>query len=225
MKDREQWGTSMSSSAARAHQTTASRASASTASRQASPSKFVAVLGFSMTLAAVSVAIASLEWPADPQPAAIAKPVALSSDPVSQPTAAVQPAPLPAPATTQPASAAAPPIPAPPPPAYVPAPAPLQPTQCSSQPLRKFYVAGSGTIRIYSSGYISQVVTLGPYPQEVAFPIARPASGPPVPDTVVVEGRAGTVIMTTDVRDFRQVISNLRGSQSFDLRWLPLRTC
>jgi hypothetical protein len=215
----------MSSSAARAHQTTTSRASTPVASRQASPSKFVAVLGFSMTLAAVSAAVASLEWPADPQPAAIANQVALKSDPVSQPPPAVQPAPLPAPTTTQPAFAAAPPIPAPPPPAYAPAVVPLPPTQCSSQPLRKFYVAGNGIIRIYASGYVSQVVTLGPYPQEVAFPIVRPASGVPAPDTVVVEGRAGTVIMTTDVPGFRQVLSNLRGSSSFEIRWLPLRTC
>ena len=83
--------------------------------------------------------------------------------------------------------------------------------QCSSQPLRKFYVAGNGIIRIYASGYVSQVVTLGPYPQEVAFPIARPASGVPAPDTILVEGRAGAVIMTTDVPGFRQVMAADRG--------------
>jgi hypothetical protein len=222
MKGREQWGTSMSISAAQA---TTPRASVAEASKQASPSRFVAILGFSMTLAAVSVAVASLEWPAEPQPAAVANEVALKSDPALLAPPAVQPAPLPAPTTTQPAFAVAPPIPAPPPPAYVPAPTPAQPVQCSSQPLRKFYVAGNGIIRIYASGYVSQVVTLGPYPQEVAFPIARPASGVPAPDTIVVEGRAGAVIMTTDVPGFRQVMSNLRGSSSFEIRWLPLRTC
>src|SRR6202008_2552225 len=59
MKGLEQWGTSMSTSAAQAP---TPRASVAEASKQASPSRFVAILGFSMTFAAVSAAVGSLQW-------------------------------------------------------------------------------------------------------------------------------------------------------------------
>jgi hypothetical protein len=227
----------MPSPAAQARQATPSQSSIPAAARQGTASKYVAILGFSMTIAAVTAAIASLEWRDDPQPAAVAtqvalQQVALQSAPAFQAQPAAQPAPVPAPAKVEPIVApplppplpAYAPVPPPPLPAYAPAPPPAQPKQCSL-PQRKFYVAGNGVIRIHAGDYVSETVALGPYAQVVAIPASRPAPGETAVDTIVVEGRANTVIMTTDLPSFRRVYTNLRGSTSFSVQWVPLREC
>jgi hypothetical protein len=222
----------MPSPAVEARQATASQASVLAATRPASASRYVAILGFSMTIAAVTATVASLEWRDDPPPAAVATQVALQSAPALQAPPVAQPAPLPAPARVEPVVAPPPPPPLPadapvppaPLPAYAAAPPLAQPKQCSL-PQRKFYVAGNGVIRIHTGNYVSETVALGPYPQIVAIPASRPAPGETAIDTIVVEGRANTVIMTTDLPSFRRVYTNLRGSTSFSVQWVPLREC
>jgi hypothetical protein len=172
-----------------------------------------------MTVAAVGAAVASLEWRDDPQPAAVATQVALQSAPAWPAPPVAQPAPPTAPANIEPA-VALPPLP----PAYAPAPPAAQPKQCGL-PQRKFYVAGNGVVRIHAGNYVSETVALGPYPQVVAIPASRPTPGETAIDTIVVEGRANTVIMTTDLPSFRRVYTNLRGSTSFSVQWVPLREC
>jgi hypothetical protein len=89
---------------------------------------------------------------------------------------------------------------------------------------RKFYLAGNGTIRVRAGENVSPPIELEAYPKEVVFPVSRPQSGP-VEETVVVEGTARTVIMTSDLPGFRKTFNRLRGSSSFQAHWQPLRNC
>jgi hypothetical protein len=175
-----------------------------------------------VTLAAV-VAITSLGGPPAPnQPSASPQTVAS----INQAPPAPEAAPLRVMANTEPAFIAMPAAPAQPP-LYAPSAAPLRPqtpAQCSL-PLRKFYVAGNGTVRIHAGDYISPPVELGPYPQEVTFPVPRPEPGREAIDKILVEGRASTVVMTSDLPGFRMVFNGLRGSSSFNAKWAPLRNC
>jgi hypothetical protein len=177
--------------------------------------KLVAGIGVCVTLAAVA-AITSLGGP----PASNLPPAS------PQTVASINQAPLRVAANTEPAFIAMPAAPAQPS-FYAPAAAPLPPqtpAQCSL-PLRKFYVAGNGTVRIHAGDYISPPVELGPYPQQVTFPVPRPEPGREAIDTILVEGRASTVVMTSDLPGFRMVFNGLRGSSSFNAKWAPLRNC
>jgi hypothetical protein len=133
------------------------------------------------------------------------------------------------PAPPTPAIAAPPPVFAaisPPPPLQAPVVQAPPQKQCDLSPSqRKFYVAGNGVIRIFAGEYVSQPVTLGPYPQTVAFPAARPAPGTEVVQTIVVEGNASTVVMTSDLPGFRRVLTGLRGTSSFNAKWQSLGNC
>jgi hypothetical protein len=137
-----------------------------------------------------------------------------------QPQLVVNPAP-PAIAAPEPAFAAVSP-----PPLQAPAIAqtPPRPRQCDLSQ-RRFYVAGNGVIRISAGEYLSEPVTLGPYPQTISFPAARPAPGTEVVQTIVVEGSASTVVMTSDLPGFRRVLTGLRGTSSFTAKWQSLSNC
>ena len=107
-------------------------------------------------------------------------------------------------------------------PTYAP-PAPTQ-KQCRL-PQRKFYVSGSGIIRVHDGIYVSAPVVLDSDPQEVTFPILRPEVGTSANETITVEGSASTVLMTTDYPGFRQVFRRLRGATTFIVHWVSLRNC
>jgi hypothetical protein len=205
---------------------TAPQASAPVRKRSINP-KLVAGLGVSMTVAVV-VAVTSLGgMPASNiSPASSASAVALQTETSNlQTPRPVQTIPM---RVTADAETSFVPLQAAPalPPSYAPAVAPPPPAQKQcSLPLRKFYVAGNGVIRIHAGDYVSPPVTLGPYAQEVVFPVSRPSPGTEAVDRIVVEGRASTVVMTSDLPGFRQVFNGLRGSSSFDARWAPLRNC
>lgn len=126
-----------------------------------------------------------------------------------------------APVGAMPTAPVADPIrPAPPVSAVAPAP---PPKQCD-QPQRKFYVSGNGTIRIHDGADVSAPVVLDVYPQEVIFPLARPAAGASE-ETITVEGNASAVVMTSDLPSFRQTFYRLRGATSFIAHWVSLRNC
>ena len=109
------------------------------------------------------------------------------------------------------------------PPAAAPAPVPPQ-AQCSLVQ-RKFYIAGNGVVRVRDGDFVSSAVVLGPYPQQVLMDLPRPANGFSPPETIVVEGRASTVVMTSDLPGFQKVINHLRGASSFGVQWAPLKNC
>jgi hypothetical protein len=141
-----------------------------------------------------------------------------------QPQPAANPAPVAPAAIATPLSAfvaASPPPPQAPPIAQVPS---QRPTQCELSQ-RRFYVAGTGIVRISAGDYVSEPVVLGPYPQTIAFPAARPAPGTVAVETIVVEGNAGTVVMTSDLPGFRRVLTGLHGSSSFTAKWASLSNC
>jgi hypothetical protein len=187
------------------------------AGRPALSPKMIGGIGATLTLVAVAALLSggpklSPEL-ADPAAQEYTTTAAAPS-PASAPTA---PVPYSAPAmalVAAPASASAP--------AYA-SPAPAQ-KQCRL-PQRKFYVSGSGTVRVHDGIYVSAPVVLDIYPQEVVFPLARPESGTSADDTITVEGNASTVIMTSDYPDFRQVFRRLKGSTTFTAHWVSLRNC
>jgi hypothetical protein len=209
----------MSSQAAQQRSQPAPSRAFAPARKKAGP-KVAAVIGVSMTLAAVAASMS------------------LGGSPVSNPqtVSAAAPATQQIAASTMAPPAASPDVIVPAIPAFA---APSQPSlyppsetltwqppqkQCSLTQ-RKFYVAGNGTIRIHAGDYVSPAVVLNPYPQEVAFPVPRPQAGMVAIERIVVEGRASTVVMTSDLPEFRQVYRDLRGSTYFDAKWAPLRNC
>ena len=174
--------------------------------------KLIAGIGAALTIAVVAAAV-TLNEPSAP-PAASTAPIQ---------TAYAGPA---APAPAEPATAAA--VAAAPAMLFVPpaaAPAPVPPsTQCSLVQ-RKFYIAGNGIVRVRDGDFISSAVVLGPYPQQVLMDLPRPANGFSPPETIVVEGRASTVVMTSDLPGFQKIITHLRGASSFGVQWAPLKNC
>jgi hypothetical protein len=186
--------------------------------------KMIGGIGATLTLVTVA-AVFSSQQPS-PGSTAPAAPVYATVTPAPPPAdIATAPVPVvsapPAPLVFAP-DPPSPPVYAAPAPAYVPA-APAQ-KQCSL-PQRKFYVSGNGTIRVHDGMYVSDPVVLDLTPQEVTFPLARPASGLSEDETITVEGSASTVLMTTDYPGFRQVFHRLRGATSFVVHWVSLRNC
>jgi hypothetical protein len=206
----------MSSSAAEARTQSTSAKPASPRSLSQGKSivgpKLIAGIGAALTIAVVAAAVTLGE----------------PSAPSTAPTQAVQTA-YASPAAPAPAEVAtAAPVAAAPamfvaPPAAAPAPVPPQ-TQCSLVQ-RKFYIAGNGVVRVRDGDFVSSAVVLGPYPQEVLMDLPRPANGFSPPETIVVEGRASTVVMTSDLPGFQKVINHLRGASSFGVQWAPLKNC
>jgi hypothetical protein len=208
----------MSSQAAQQRSQPAPSRAFAPARKKAGP-KVAAVIGVSMTLAAVAASMSLGGSPAsNPQTASAAAPA----------TQQIAASTLAAPAASPVIVPAIPAFAAPSQPSLYPPSETLtwQPPQkqCSLTQ-RKFYVAGNGIIRIYAGDYASPAVVLSPYPQEVAFPVPRPQTGMVAIERIVVEGRASTVVMTSDLPEFRQVYRDLRGSTYFDAKWAPLRNC
>jgi hypothetical protein len=171
-------------------------------------------------LAAVIAITASDE---SSQPSAAPATVALQSAPaIAQPQLTANPAPAAPPAITAPVPAIAA---ISPPPLQAPATFQIPPQRQCELAQRKLYVAGNGVVRISAGEYVSAPVTLGPYPQTVAFPAARPAPGTEAIQTILVEGSASTMVMTSDLPGFRRVFNGLRGSSSFTVKWQPLGNC
>jgi hypothetical protein len=182
--------------------------------------KMVAGLGACVMLAAIVAITTSDENSSSAAASSPPAAAAIVAQDVPTPPQAVA-NPVPPAATTTPLSAFAAISPPSPPVAQVP---PQRPPQCDLAQ-RKFYVAGNGIVRIHAGEYVSAPVTLGPYPQTVAFPASRPAPGTEAPQTIVVEGSASTVVMTSDLPGFRRVITGLRGESSFTAKWQPLGNC
>jgi|HubBroStandDraft_6_1064221.scaffolds.fasta_scaffold378818_1 hypothetical protein len=206
-------------SATQARTQHASQGFAQTPKRSTLGPKLVAGLGACVMLAAVVAITTSDE--SSSSAAASSPPAPIVAQNVSMPPQTVaSPAPPAAIAAPLQAFVAAPPLP-PPPVAQVP---PQRSTQCDLAQ-RKFYVAGNGIVRIHAGAYVSAPVTLGPYPQTVAFPASRPAPGTETIEAIVVEGSASTVVMTSDLPGFRKVITGLRGESSFNASWKSLGNC
>jgi hypothetical protein len=182
--------------------------------------KLVAGLGACLMLAAVVAITTSDESASSAAASSPSVPTAIVAQSVPTPAQAVA-NPAPPVTTTSPLSAFAAISPPPPPVAQVP---PQRPTQCDLAQ-RKFYVAGNGIVRIRAGEYVSAPVTLGPYAQTVAFPASRPAPGTETIQTIVVEGSASTVVMTSDLPGFRRVITGLRGESTFTAKWQSLGNC
>jgi hypothetical protein len=209
----------MSSAAAQArNQQAAARAASSNSQPKSSIGpRLIGGVGAAVTLAAVATVVALSS------PSTSTRPVSQVETAYSNPAPAVgAEVATTAAVSAVPAIAVAPPAP-PPVQTYSPAPVPPQ-TQCSLIQ-RKFYVAGNGIIRIRDGDFVSTPVELGPYPQVVLMDLPRPANGFSAPETIVVEGRATTVVMTSDLPGFQKVINRLRGTSSFGVQWAPLKNC
>jgi hypothetical protein len=176
--------------------------------------KLIAGIGVTLTIAAVAAVVTLSGEPSAPAAPPAATVETAYASPAAPPPAEVATA---APVAAAPAMFVTPP-------AVAPAPVVQPQTQCGLVQ-RKFYIAGNGIIRVRDGGFVSAPVVLGPYPQEILMDLPRPASGFSAPETIVVEGRATTVVMTSDLPGFHMVINRLRGTSSFDVQWAPLKNC
>jgi hypothetical protein len=95
-------------------------------------------------------------------------------------------------------------------------------TECRLLP-RRFFVTGSGTVRLRAEGYVSPTIVLSGSAQEVDLPQRRPAVGE-VLQNIVVEGKADFILLTTDYVDYRQGL-RVNGVENFDIYWAPLKSC
>ncbi len=100
-----------------------------------------------------------------------------------------------------------------------------QENQCSFVLPRKLYFVGQGVIRIRAGSFISAPMSLDANPQEVLLPGLRPVAGPGVKETILIDGDAGFIIMTSDLPNSRMVWTNLHGTQTHYATWKPLRRC
>jgi hypothetical protein len=93
--------------------------------------------------------------------------------------------------------------------------------ECKVLP-RRFFVSGTGTVRLRADGYLSRTIALSDSPQEIDLPQRRPMTGE-VKQNIVVEGKSDFVLLTTDY-DFKQGL-NVDGTSDFDIYWVPPENC
>lgn len=169
--------------------------------------KIIGGLGIALTVATVAAVVMS----SSPQSSTAAAPQAATTY-----AAVSAPAPVIAPTQVSPVAMVAPP-------ASVPAAATAadDKKECKVLP-RRFFVTGSGTVRLRADGFVSRNVALSDVPQEVDLPQRRPMTGE-IQQNIVVEGQANFMLLTTDY-DFKQGL-RVNGASNFDIYWVPPANC
>jgi hypothetical protein len=97
--------------------------------------------------------------------------------------------------------------------------------QCQNTP-RKLLVStdvGGGTIRLRAGSYVSPPIALRHTPQEVVFPLPRPAAGF-VEEVITIQGSASNVVISSSLTEFRKVL-DVTGVAAFNVSWVPMKTC
>ncbi len=174
--------------------------------------KMIGGLGVALTVATVTAVMMS----ASPSSTAVAPQAATTYAAVPAAAPVSAPVAIYAPLQASPATAVTPP-------ASVPAAATAagEKNECKVLP-RRFFVTGSGTVRVRADGFVSRNVALSDVPQEVDLPQRRPMTGE-VQQNIVVEGQANFVLLTTDY-DFKQGL-RVNGTSNFDIFWVPPANC
>ena len=83
---------------------------------------------------------------------------------------------------------------------------------------------GGGTVRFRASGWLSPPFTLTKEPQVVVFPLLRPDTTP-VEETVMVEGNATDLVITSEVVVNSHTEVDVPGSYRYNVIWAPRKGC
>jgi hypothetical protein len=83
---------------------------------------------------------------------------------------------------------------------------------------------GGGTVRFRASGWLSPPFNLTKEPQVVVFPLLRPDTDP-VPETVMIEGNATDLVITSEVVVNSHTVVNVPGSYQYNVIWAPRKGC
>ena len=84
--------------------------------------------------------------------------------------------------------------------------------------------SGSGTVRFRASGWLSPPFTLTKEPQVVVFPLLRPDTTP-VEETVMVEGNATDLVITSEVVVNSHTEVDVPGSYRYNVILAPRKGC
>ena len=96
--------------------------------------------------------------------------------------------------------------------------------QCPMAPRRMLVSTetGTGTVQLRAGSYVSAPITLSATPQPVTFPLPRPDTTP-VDETIMIEGTATNLVLTSDLTNFRRVFDNVIGVAPLQVSWAPRR--
>jgi len=83
---------------------------------------------------------------------------------------------------------------------------------------------GSGTVRFRASGWLSPPFNLTKEPQVVVFPLLRPDTDP-VPETVMIEGNATDLVITSEVVVNSHTVVDVAGNYQYNVIWAPRKGC
>jgi hypothetical protein len=83
---------------------------------------------------------------------------------------------------------------------------------------------GGGTVRFRASGWLSPPFNLTKEPQVVVFPLLRPDTDP-VPETVMIEGNATDLEISSEVVANTVKTVDVPGSYRYDVIWVPRKGC
>ena len=83
---------------------------------------------------------------------------------------------------------------------------------------------GGGTVRFRASGWVSPPFNITKEPQVVVFPLLRPDTTP-VEETVMVEGNATDLVITSEVVVNSHTEVDVPGSYRYNVIWAPRTGC
>jgi hypothetical protein len=83
---------------------------------------------------------------------------------------------------------------------------------------------GGGTVRFRASGWVSPPFNITKEPQVVVFPLLRPDTNP-VAESIMIEGNATNVVITSEVVADSRRVFDVPGSYKYDVTWVPRRGC